>query len=59
MIFNKVPLLVWFLIPTVVLVGVGVWFFTKSSSLVKSEESTKAEAVSTPVEGTIDYDIQF
>src|SRR3990167_2118010 len=57
MILQKVPLLVWFLIPTLVIVGVGVWFFTKSSSLVKPEESNKAEAVSTPVLGTVDYDI--
>jgi len=57
MILQRIPLLVWFLIPTIILVGVGVWFFTKSSSLVKPEESNKAEAVSTPVEGTIDYDI--
>lgn len=57
MMLQRVPLLVWFLIPTIVLVGVGVWFFTKSSSNVKPEDSSKPEAVSTPVEGTVDYDI--
>src|SRR3989344_7719831 len=57
MILNKVPLLVWFLIPTLILVAVGVWFFSKSPTLTKPEESTKAEAVSTPVLGTVDYDI--
>lgn len=55
--FSRIPLLVWFLIPTIVLVGVGVWFFTKSSSSVKPEDSSKPEAVSTSVLGTVDYDI--
>ena len=29
--FSRVPLLVWILIPTVLIIGLGVWFFSKSS----------------------------
>jgi len=55
--FSRIPLLVWFLVPTLILVVVGVWFLSKSSTSTKPEDSKVPEAVSTPVEGTVDYDI--
>ena len=53
---SRVPLIVWILIPTAIVIGLGVWFFTKSSANQPKDE-TKVEAVSKPVEGTIDYPI--
>lgn len=53
---SRIPLLVWILIPTAIVIGLGVWFFTKSSTTQPKDE-TKAEAVSKPVEGTVDYAI--
>ena len=50
-------LLIWFLIPTIVLVGVGVWFFTKNPTLSPQEDPTKAAEVSQEVEGTQVFDI--
>ena len=55
--FSRIPLLVWFLVPTLILVVVGVWFLSKSATSTKPEDSKVPEAVSTPVEGTVDYDI--
>ena len=53
---SRVPLLVWFLIPTFIVVGIGVWFFSKSSTGQQADE-TKPAAVSKAVEGTVDYPI--
>lgn len=55
--FSRVPLLVWFLIPTIVLVGVGVWFFTKIPTLSPQEDPTKAAEVSQEVAGVEVFDI--
>ena len=57
--FPRVPLLVWILIPTVVIIGLGVWFFSKGSGTVNESklDSNRPEAVSASVEGTVDYDI--
>lgn len=54
---SRVPLFIWFLIPTVLVVAVGVWFFSKPSVLGEQTDETKPVPVSAPVEGTIDYDI--
>lgn len=54
---NRVPLLVWFIIPTVIILGVGVWFFSKSPS-TKVDDETKPASVSQPVEGTVDHVIE-
>lgn len=57
--FRKIPLLVWFLIPTIGLVIAGVWFFTKAPASMeeKTEFEKRPAAVSSPVEGTVDFDI--
>ena len=57
MIFNKVPLLVWFLIPTLIIIGLGVWFLSKNPTLSPQEDQTKAAEVSQEVEGTQVFDI--
>lgn len=55
---NRVPLLVWFLIPTFILVGAGVWFFSKNSGMSESDSGdVLPAAVSQPVEGTADFQI--
>ena len=58
----KVPVLMWFLIPTVVLVGAGVWFFSRPSVLgekgmAEGTGDARPVAVSKPVEGTLEYGI--
>ncbi len=57
MMLQRVPLLIWFLIPTVILVGVGVWFFTKNPTLGPQEDPTKAAEVSQEVAGVEVFDI--
>lgn len=54
---NRVPLLVWFLIPTFIIVGAGVWFFSKNSGMEESKVLGEAVPVASPVEGTVDYPI--
>lgn len=55
---RRIPLLVWFLIPTIFLMGLGVWFFSKSpSAMQQGKGDDKPGAVSTPVEGTVEFDI--
>ena len=54
----RVPLFVWFLVPTILIVGAGVWFLTKNPSILGDKADTgKPVAVSSPVEGTVDFDI--
>lgn len=54
----KVPILVWFLIPTFILVGAGVWFFSKNPHMGSDSSGEVLPAqVSSPVEGTQDYEI--
>lgn len=54
---RSVPLIVWFLLPTLLLVGLGVWFFSKNQNLGSKTESGKPVAVTKPVLGTVDYEI--
>ena len=54
---SRVPLFVWFVVPTVILVVVGAWFVSKALNSQPNPDSTRPEAVSKPVEGTVDYDI--
>ncbi len=53
---SRIPLLVWFLIPTVIIIGVGIWFFS-TNPLTKPVDESKPAPVSKPVEGTVDYQI--
>lgn len=54
----RIPLVVWFLIPTLLIVGVGVWFLTKNPSVLGEKADTgKPVAVSSSVEGTVDLDV--
>lgn len=53
----KIPLLAWFLVPTLVIVGVGVWFLSKNPSLTPPEDQSKPAEVSQEVEGVEVYDI--
>lgn len=56
---KRVPLLVWFVVPTIILVIGGVWFFTKDGSSTMEEGSDLAiEKVNKPVEGTVDYKVE-
>ena len=57
MMLQKVPLLIWFLIPTIVLVGFGVWFFSKNMQPKGEENATRPAPVSQEVEGTQVFDI--
>jgi len=54
---SRVPLLVWFIIPTFLIVGLGAWFFSKTTKLTSEENLVLAEKVSSPVEGTQDFEI--
>lgn len=57
---SRIPLLVWFLIPTVLIIGVGVWYFSRPTVLGEMAEGdgdAKPVPVSNPVEGTVDYEI--
>ena len=53
----RIPLLIWFLVPTVLLMGAGVWFFSRPSVLGEKADSDKPVAVSKPVSGTVEYEI--
>lgn len=53
---SRVPLLVWFLVPTLVVVGLGVWFLSKSN-VGQPEDETKPALVTRAVEGAMDYPI--
>lgn len=53
---SRIPIIVWFLIPTILIVGVGVWFFSKSSDMKPTTDQMKPDAVSTPVSGTVEYE---
>lgn len=54
----RIPLLVWFLVPTFILIGAGVWFLSKSSGMGESKSGELLPAaVSKPVEGTSDLQI--
>jgi len=54
---RKIPLLVWFLAPTFILVGIGVWLLTKHQTIGQSQVLSEAVSISNPVEGTVDYAI--
>lgn len=54
---SRVPLLVWFMIPTLILIIGGVIFFSKSSLGQPEEDTGRPAPVSKPVEGTVDFDV--
>lgn len=54
---NRVPVLAWFLVPTIALVIGGVWFFSRPTVLGEKADTGKPEAVSTEVKGTVNYPI--
>lgn len=43
--------------PSVILIAVGVWFLSSNSSSSTPEDETRPAVVSTPVEGTADFEI--
>lgn len=53
---GRVPLLVWFLIPTFIVMGFGVWFLGRGGSSSKQNPDAPL-AVSHPVAGTVEYPI--
>ena len=56
---RRIPLLVWFVIPTIILVIAGVWFFTKGdSSAMKEGSELEVEKVDKPVEGAVEYKVE-
>lgn len=59
---RRIPILVWFIIPTIIIAGAGVWFFSRPSVLgekgmAEGTGDARPAAVSSPVEGTVEYDI--
>ena len=56
---GRIPILIWFLVPTVVFIGAGVWFFSTNSKMhnPSKEGEVLPAAVSTPVEGVEEFDI--
>lgn len=55
---KQIPTFVWFIVPTLILVIVGVWFFSRNPNLGAKDEDLGGKApVSQPVEGTVEYDI--
>lgn len=57
--FSRIPLLVWFLVPTLVIIGLGTWFLSTSSLFEnKSQEGeVLPAAVSKSVEGVEEFEI--
>lgn len=55
--FGRLPLLVWFLIPTIVIVGIGVWYFSVPGNHLMRNEDDKPVPVARDVEGTQYFDI--
>ncbi|OGD89478.1 hypothetical protein A3D04_02125 [Candidatus Curtissbacteria bacterium RIFCSPHIGHO2_02_FULL_40_16b] len=53
---GRVPIIVWFLVPTAILIGLGVWFLT-SSSFIQPQDKTKPAEVSNSIEGVQEFDI--
>lgn len=53
---NRVPIFAWFLVPTIVLVIGGVWFFSRPSVLGVQDE-TEPTAVSKPVASVQEFKI--
>lgn len=53
--FKKVPLLVWFLVPTLIILGVGVWILSSGVGNLGSVDETKPVPVSKSVEGTQEF----
>lgn len=51
---RRVPVLVWFLAPTVLILAVGIWFLSKGTTPV---DETKPQAVSRPVAGVQEFAI--
>jgi len=54
---RRIPVLVWFLVPTFILVGFGVWFLSKNQTVSQNQVLGEAATVSNPVEGTVDFAI--
>src|SRR3972149_1840580 len=57
---SRVPIIVWILIPTLLIVGLGVWYFSRPSILGEmsaTNDSTELVAVASPVEGTQEFPI--
>src|SRR3989344_32229 len=55
---RRIPVLVWFIAPTLVVLAVGVWFFTTNPAVLgEKTDSDKPLAVSKPVEGTLEFEI--
>lgn len=56
--FRRIPILVWFIVPTIIIIAVGVWFFTTNPAVLgEKTDSDKPLAVSNPVEGTQEFEI--
>ena len=54
----QIPLLALILILTAIVIGLGLWFFTKSSGGMKKGNELSIEPVSKAVEGTVEYKIE-
>lgn len=56
---RRIPLVVWFILVTLLVLGVGVWFFSRSQGSGTMQEGTDLSIVpvNTPVEGTVEYKI--
>src|SRR3989344_2966358 len=55
---RKIPLVVWFLVPTILILGIGVWFFTRNQAVLgEKTDSDKPLEVSKNVEGVQEFPI--
>ncbi|MBI2598989.1 DUF3105 domain-containing protein [Candidatus Curtissbacteria bacterium] len=55
---RRVPLIVWFIIPTIILVAGGVWFFSRNASVLgEATDKGKPVAVANPLEGVEEFAI--
>lgn len=54
---SRIPILVWVGLVTFVIIGGGVWFVSSGSLEKDQTEDNRPQAVSSPVEGTQDFDV--
>ncbi len=54
---RRIPVLVWFLLPTAIILGVGVWLLSKGAGSTPPVDETKPLPVSRKVEGAQEFKI--
>ena len=55
---NRIPIFVWFLAPTLIIVAIGAWFLTSNPMGVQNQDNPETlSAVSNPIAGTEEFTI--